>query len=50
MQMEAEAQVATETFSTGQALDKELAALGGSEAVDRELAALKEKLKTETSS
>lgn len=50
MQMEAEAQVATETLSTGQALDKELAALGGSEAVDRELAALKEKLKTETSS
>jgi phage shock protein A len=48
LQMEAEAQVATEIVSTGHALDKELAALGGSEAVDLELAALKERLKSET--
>lgn len=45
MQMEAEAQVAAEMTGTNQALDKELAALGGSEDIDRELAALKEKLK-----
>lgn len=44
MQMEAEAQVASETAGTSQALDKELAALGGSEDIDRELAEMKQKL------
>lgn len=47
LQMEAEAQVATEIVGTSPALDKELAALGGSENVDRELAELKKKLKPE---
>ena len=44
MQMEAEAQVASETAGTSQALDKELEALGGSENIDRELAEMKQKL------
>lgn len=48
MQMEAEAQVSTEVLGTGNALDRELAALDGGEDIDRELAELKEKLKTET--
>jgi phage shock protein A len=50
LHMEAEAQVATEICGSGQTLDKELAALGGSEAIDLELAALKEKLKMNTPS
>lgn len=50
LHLEAEAQVVTESVSTVHDLDKELAALGGSEAVELELAALKEKLKNETSS
>ncbi|MDD3363639.1 MAG: PspA/IM30 family protein [Syntrophomonas sp.] len=45
MQMEAEIQVAAEMSAAGNILDKELAALGGGEDIDRELAALKEKLK-----
>lgn len=48
MQMEAEAQVSTEVLGTGNALDRELAALDGGEDIDRELAELKEKLKTGT--
>ncbi len=47
MQMEAEAQVASEVTGTSKSLDKELAELGGSADVDRELAELKQKLKTE---
>lgn len=50
MHMEAEAQVTGEMAGTGQTLDKELAALQGSEGIERELAALKEKLKGEISS
>lgn len=50
MQMEAEVQVAAELVGTSKALDNELAALGGSDAIDRELAELKEKLKSEASS
>ncbi|MEN6350158.1 MAG: PspA/IM30 family protein [Syntrophomonas sp.] len=47
LQMEAEAQVASEIMGTGQSLDKELAELGGSADVERELAELKQKLNTE---
>lgn len=47
MQMEAEAQVASEVIGTSQSLDRELAELGGSADIDRELAELKQKLKNE---
>ncbi len=48
MQMEAEVQAAAEMSGTGDDLDQELAALGGKKDIDRELAELKEKLKTGT--
>lgn len=46
MQLEAEAAVAAE-LETGDTLDKELSVLGGSEEVERELAELKERLRTD---
>lgn len=50
MQMEAEAQVAAETAGTSQALDRELASLGRSADIDRELAEMKQKLNSRESS
>lgn len=48
MQMEAEVQAAAETSTAGNDLDQELAALDGGKDIERELAELKERLKTDT--
>jgi len=51
MQLEAEADVAAELGASGKSLDAELEALGSSDAeIDRELAALKEKLRAKEDS